>query len=126
MESATRGFLRFNLISSGRTDTNPVPGNEGVPLGRNFSFTDVKVANCGSLVEGYEISPIKPVDGLVISNLFGNSEKGIILVNMINVALSGINVKTTHGAPLSISNVTGVGLEGAVPYHPAPPVSANQ
>jgi hypothetical protein len=126
VESATKGFLRFNLITSGRTDTNPVPGNKGIPLGSNFHFSDVKVANCGSLVDGYEISPIKPLKGLAISNVFGNSEKGIILANMIDVALSGINVKIAHGAPLSTANVTGVGLEGVVPYHPTPPGSGNQ
>jgi polygalacturonase len=126
VESATKGFLRFNLISSGRTDTNPVPGNEGVPLGSSFHFSDVKVANCGSLVDGYEISPIKPLDGLTISNLSGNSEKGIVLVNMINVALSRINVKIAHGTLLSIADVAGVGLEGAVLYHPTTRASANQ
>ena len=126
VESATKGFLRFNLISSGRTDTNPVPGNDGIPLGSSFYFSDVKVANCASLVDGYEISPVKPLDGLTISNLSGNSQKGIILVNMTDVVLTGINVKIAHGPFLSTSNVTGAGLEGAVPYHPTSRPSANQ
>jgi len=126
VESATKGFLRINLISSGRTDTNPVPGGKGIPLGSNFAFSDIKVANCGALVDGYEISPTKPLDGLTISNIFGNSEKGIMLANMLNVALSGINVKISRGALMSTSNVKGAGLEGAVPYIPAPPTTRNQ
>ena len=126
VESATKGFLRINLISSGRTDTNPVSGGKGIPLGSNFAFSDIKVANCGSLVDGYEISPTRPVDGLTISNLVGNSERGIILANMINVALSGIKVKITRGELMSMANVKGVGLEGAVPYIPAPPTTRNQ
>jgi len=124
--SAKKGFLRINLLSSGRTDTEPVPGNEGVPQGRDFHFSDIKIANCGSLVDGYEISSIKPLDGLAISNLTGASEKGITLVNMKNVMLSGIGVQPAHGPLLSINNVTGAGLEGAAPYHPALAPTTNQ
>jgi hypothetical protein len=45
---------------------------------------------------------------------------------MNHVMLSGIDVKPAHGPLLSISNVTGAGLQGAAPYHPALAPTANQ
>jgi hypothetical protein len=45
------GFLRFNILSSGIQDQEPVPGDEGIPTIRNFRFSNVRVADCLILVE---------------------------------------------------------------------------
>jgi hypothetical protein len=42
----------------------------------------------------------------------------MVLVNVIDATLKGIDVKGFSGPLLSISNVTGSGLDGAVPYRP--------
>src|SRR5262249_38126439 len=41
------GFLKVNLTSAGNLNTadDPVEGRAGIPLGRNFCFTDVRVTN---------------------------------------------------------------------------------
>jgi polygalacturonase len=118
VESATRGFLRINLISSGLIGEDPVPGQRGIPVGANFSFSNVTVAKCKSLVDGFEISAMKPLTGLTLSNISGTTEKGITLYNMKNVAISGVDVTVTKGPLLSTANTTGSGLDKAEPYEP--------
>ncbi len=108
--TAPGGFLRVNLLSSGIQDPEPVPGDEGIPSAKNFSFTDVKV-NCGTLVEAVSISPVKPVNGFSIVNVTGTCQKGIALANIVHAELRDIHV-TGYEAPfLTQTNVQGIGLE---------------
>jgi polygalacturonase len=119
VQSATGGFLRINLLTSRTEGNDAVPGIEGIPSTKNFQFTDVKVANCTTLIDAGSISPIKPLDGLTVANITGQCTRGIILANMTGVNLSGIDVKLTGGGPLlSIWNVTGTGLDNAVTTRP--------
>ncbi|HEX2861131.1 MAG TPA: family 16 glycoside hydrolase, partial [Lacunisphaera sp.] len=120
------GFLRINLTVGGNTNTadDPVPGIVGYPEARNLSFKNVRLANASVIVEGAQVSAEKPVDGLTLTNITGTAAKGITLVHARRVALSGINVTGLTGPLLATENVTGTGLEGAVPYvapKPAPP-----
>ena len=48
----TGGFLRFNILSSGIQDENPVPGDEGIPTLKNFRFSNIRVKDCPLLVDG--------------------------------------------------------------------------
>jgi polygalacturonase len=118
VESATGGFLRVELLNSGHTDSDPVPGDEGVPLGKNFSFTNVKLVQCNALIKATSISPIKPLENLTVSNVTGQCEKGIVLANVIHANLSGIDVAIASGPKLTIWNTTGVGLDGAIVAKP--------
>jgi polygalacturonase len=104
------GFLRVNLLSSGIQDPEPVPGDEGIPFARNFSFTDVRV-NCGTLVEAASISPVKPVDGFSIVNVTGTCKKAITLANITRAELRDIHVTGYEGPFLTQTNVQGIGLE---------------
>ena len=124
--SATGGFLRLNLLNSGRTDTGAqaVAGDEGIPFGRQFSFSNVQVAKCGRLVDATLISPQKCVDGLTLSNITGTCQKGMQLCNIVHADLSGISVSGFSGALLATNNVTGKGLDGAAPYRSAPATGA--
>lgn len=108
------GFLRFNILGSGLQDQVPVPGAEGIPTIRNFSFSNVKVEDVPVLVEGTSIHPRKPLDGFVLANVTGTCRKGITLANIKNARLKDIKVSGFAGPLLSVNNVSGSGLKDAV------------
>jgi hypothetical protein len=107
------GFLRINLISSGNSNTtdDPVEGLAGYPLGRNFRFSNVRVVNCTKLVDARDISPQKPLEGLLLANITGNCTNGISLANISGANLRGIHVTGCIGALLMRTNVQGSGLK---------------
>jgi polygalacturonase len=106
------GFLHINLISSGNKNTvdDPVEGPAGYPLGRNFCFSNVRVA-CTTLVDAREISAEKPLEGLVLKHITGTCTKGIAMQNVTKAVLQDIKVTGYSGPFLSQTNVQGVGLE---------------
>lgn len=59
------GFLKINLVSAGNLNTSddPVEGDAGIPSGRNYSFSNIRVTNCTRLVDARDISPQKPLAG---------------------------------------------------------------
>lgn len=110
-----QGFLRFNILNSGLQDPNPVPGDAGIPTIRNFRFTNIHVDDVPVLVDGSAIHPHKPLDGLVLENITGTCGRGIELANTTHAVLRNIKVTGFTGPLLSTHNVTGRGLEDAVP-----------
>ena len=62
---------------------------------------------------------LKPLDGFTIENLTGTCSKGMTLANMTHVKLLNIKVQGFTGPLLQTSNVSGDGLEDAVPFTPA-------
>ncbi len=123
------GFLRLNLLDSGKQDQFPVPGLEGIPTVRNFTFERIKVTDVPVLVEAVNIHPDKPLDGFTLKDITGAAGKGMSLANIRNVVLKGIDVKVAEGPLLAVDNVTGKGLEGATPLPPTlrpPDVVATQ
>jgi len=109
------GFLRINLLSSGIQDAVPVPGLDGVPTARNVVIENVKVTDVPMLVDALAVHPLKPVTGLVLSNITGTCRKGIQLAHMRGVTLRGIHVTGYEGPLLRTVDVTGTGLAGAEP-----------
>jgi len=120
------GFLQVNLISSGNANTvdDSVAGLPGYPLGKNFSFSNVRVA-CTTLVDVTKISTEKPLQGLVLANITGTCTKGISLANITGAELKDIKVTGFTGPLLATDNATGTGLEGAVKFV-APPARAQR
>lgn len=118
--SCTGAFLRINLLQSGKQDPEPVPGEEGIPLARNLSFSNVRLADCGGLVEATLIPPTKPVEGLSIARVTGECRKGMALAHIRDVRLSEITVTGFDGPLLRTEDVTGTGLEGAAPLATQP------
>ena len=108
--TAPGGFLRINLTASGIKDAEPVTGDEGIPLAKNFSFKDVKV-DCGTLVDAAQTSPEKPINGFSIIDVSGTCKKAITLANLTNAVLRDIHVTGYEGPFLTQTNVQGVGLE---------------
>ena len=104
------GFLRINLLNSGIQDPEPVPGDEGIPVARNYRLDGVKV-DCGTLVDAASISPVKPLDGFSLADISGTCRKAIALANMTHVELRGIHVTGYEGPFLTQTNVQGAGLE---------------
>ncbi|HEX4341743.1 MAG TPA: glycoside hydrolase family 28 protein, partial [Verrucomicrobiae bacterium] len=101
------GFLKVNLTSAGNLNTSddPVEGLAGYPLGKNYRFSNVTVTNCTRLVDAKDISPMKPMEGLVLANITGTCSNGISLANISGVKLSGIHVSGYNGAFLTQTNV---------------------
>jgi hypothetical protein len=95
-----------------------LPGLDGIPTVRNFTFSDIRVTDVPVLVLADEIHPDKPLDGFVLTNLTGTCQKGIVLANMKNVVLRKIEVTGFAGPLISIDHVTGSGLAGAAPLEP--------
>lgn len=112
------GFLRFNILGSGLQDQVPVPGDEGIPTIKNFSFSNIRVSDVPILVDGTAIHPNKPLDSFVLNNVSGTCGKGIALANIKNVRIQNIKVTGYLGPLLGINNVTGSGLEGATAINP--------
>lgn len=115
VSGALAGFLRLNNMNSGKQDEFPVQGIEGIPAFRNFTFRNVHVTDVPHLVQGAEITPEKPLVGLVLENITGTCKRGMILANCKDVHLSGIKMTGFEGPLLETENVTGTGLQGAVP-----------
>lgn len=119
-------FLRINLVKGGNTSTadDPVEGLVGYPTARNLTFSNIKMNGGKALVVGTEVSALKPLHGLTITNVTGPATAGMTLANMTGVVLKDIKVTGIKGALLGTSNVTGTGLEGAetIPAPVDPPV----
>lgn len=118
VSGAQQGFLRFNILNSGKQDKFPVPGDEGIPTIRNFRFSNIRVTDMPTLVDGVGIHPHKPLEGFSLTNVTGTCTKGIFLANIHRAQLSGIHVTGYSGPLLNTWQVTGTGLTGAVPLDP--------
>jgi polygalacturonase len=107
------GFLKINLVGAGNLNTSddPVEGDAGIPLGRNYSFSDVRVKNCPRLVDAKDISPQKPLAGFSLANITGTCTNGISLANITGAKLKNINVTGYQGQLITKTNVQGSGLE---------------
>jgi hypothetical protein len=107
--SADGAVLRINFLNSGKEGPDPVPGEEGVPLGRNFRFSNVRFVGAGRVTET-TIPAAKPIEGLILENWTGSAKNGLQLENVKGIELRNIRVKVSEGPVLKTENVTGTGL----------------
>ncbi len=115
---AQQGFLRLNNLNSGKQDEFPVPGDAGIPLFREFHFSNIRVTNLPALVKATEIHPRKPLVGFSLTNVTGTCATGIALANMKDVVIRNVQVTGFEGPLIRIENVTGTGLKGAAKIDP--------
>ena len=94
---AKQGFLRLNNLNSGKQDEFPVPGDAGIPLFREFHFSNIRVTDMPVLVQATEIHPRKPLVGFSLTNVTGTCAKGIALANMKNVVIRNVKVTGFDG-----------------------------
>jgi polygalacturonase len=101
------GFLKINLVSAGNSNTanDTVEGDVGIPLGKKFSFANVRVSHCARLVDAKDISPEKPLEGLSLANITGTCTNGIALANVVGAKLKNIHVTGCQGVFLTQTNV---------------------
>src|SRR5215469_10210505 len=101
------GFLKINLVSAGNVNTSddPVPGEAGIPVGRNYSFSNIRLADCSRCVDAKDISPEKPLAGFSLVNITGSCTNGITLANITGARLEGIHLTVAHGSVLTETNV---------------------
>ncbi|MCW0199720.1 glycosyl hydrolase family 28 protein [Sphingopyxis sp.] len=118
VSGAGYGFLRLNFLDSGKQDQFPVPGRDGIPAVRNFTFERIRVKDVPILVEAVNIHPDKPLEGFTLRGISGTCGHGITLANMRGVALEGLDVNVFAGSKVAVVNVTGKGLEGAAALVP--------
>ncbi len=107
------GFLRINLIVGGNTNTadDPVTGLVGYPEARNLSFSNVRLNNAASVVDGTQVAPEKPVLGLRLSNITGIAAKGLTLAHVRGAEFRDLHVTVAAGPLLTLDDVQGTGLE---------------
>jgi polygalacturonase len=103
-------LIRLSLLDSGKQDEAPVPGLEGILTVKNLRFSNIRVTDVATLVDGTSVNPEKPVDGFSLVNVTGSCAKGIYLANMRRVELAKIKVTGYSGPLIDIHNVTGTGL----------------
>lgn len=108
-----QGFLRINILDSGKQDPFPVAGRDGIPTIKDFHFAHIRVHDVPVLVDAAAIHPDKPLDGLSLTDITGTCAKGISLANIRHAVLKDIKVTGFAGPLLTAHNVTGSGLEGA-------------
>jgi hypothetical protein len=118
VEGAREGFARFNLVSAGIKDAEQVTGDDAIPRVRDIRFSDIRLANCGGIVEAFLVSPERPIVNLTIDDIRGASTKGIALANVTGANISNITVTGVVGPLLATKNVTGSGLNGAADLVP--------
>ncbi len=117
------GAFRINFLNSGKKDEFQVPGLRGIPHLADFRFRQVRVHDAPQLLEGWEIHPDRPLDGLVLQDISGTCAKGIQLANVRKADITRVHLEGLSGPLLSTVNVAGVGLKAAVPM-PAPEAPA--
>jgi hypothetical protein len=108
-----QGFLRINVLNSGKQDEFPVPGNAGVPEVRDLRFSNIRVHDVPVLVRATEIDPGKPLVGFTLENVSGTCAEGIFLANIKGAVIRNVRVTGYSGKLLNVQNVTGTGLAGA-------------
>jgi len=109
-----QGFLQITNTNTGKDDgVADVIGEAGIPLFKNFRFSNMRVTDVPDLVDAKLLTPAKPMDGLTLENITGTCKKGMELAYVKNVRLRGIQVTGYTGPLLAIAEVTGTGLEGA-------------
>jgi hypothetical protein len=114
LDTSSKTCIGINLVNKGIVGTHPVTGEDAVPVMKNVSFNNITI-HAGTLVDGSNVLIDKPVDGFTLTNVTGTCKKAISLANVVNAKLANIKVTGYAGPLIEIQNVTGSGLESAVP-----------
>ncbi len=122
-------FIGIDLMSKGTAAAEQVTGDVAQwTLTRNFNFKNIKLNNVGYIVQvqpgtgrsaqntttnepNVGIPPARPMEGLTLSNITGTARHGLVLTNMTKVNFNGINVTGFSGPLLTMTNVSGSGLD---------------
>ncbi len=114
LKASTKIFVSINPRDTGIVGIDPLTGDESVPQVSHISISNA-IVNCGTLLDASHTLALKPIDGLSFSNITGSCRRGILLANVANADLSNLNLTGFSGPLLQTRNVSGTGLENAVP-----------
>ena len=103
-------FIGIDLLNKGVQDSEPVPGAESFACVKGIKISNV-VVHCTNLVAGANVPVEKPIDGFSLSNVTGTCKKAITLCNVVNADFRDLKVTGYTGAFLTVTNVTGIGLD---------------
>ena len=91
-------------------DPEPLPGLEGITRMGDIRIEDIRMQ--GGMVARVQGDADKPVKGLAINSISGRARRGLAISNANGVQLENLACEVEEGARVSITNVTGTGLEG--------------
>lgn len=104
-------FLGIELTDKGIQASDPVLGDpDQWTLLSGIRFDHIRVDNVAYLLKAREIPPARPVDGFTLADVRGTCGHALVMANMKNVSLTGIQVTKYSGPFLTQSHVEGTGL----------------
>ena len=104
-------FLGIELTDKGIQASDPILGDpdEWTQLS-GLRFDHIRVDNVAYVLLAQEIPPTRPIDGFSLTDVKGTCEHALVMANMKNVSLTGIQVTNYRGPFLTESHVQGTGL----------------
>ncbi len=114
LDTSSKTCLGINLVNKGIVGADPILGLDGITVMSRIALSNITI-HAGILVDGLNVPLEKPIDGLSLTHVTGHCKTGISLANVVNARLKDIHVTGYKGPLLMVENVTGTGLEGAVP-----------
>jgi polygalacturonase len=112
LDSAAGQAVQVDMNVKYNIDPQPLAPPEGITRVTAIRVEDMKVDG-GVVLDAVGVGE-KPIAGLVLSHVSGTCKKGLIIRNATGVELSDITVEGFAGPKLTVENVQGTGLEGAV------------
>ena len=105
-------FIGIDLMTKGIQASDPVTGTpDKWARVQKLKFTHIQVHDVADLVLGKSISAERPIDGFVLSDITGTCRRGITLANVVKADFNALNVTGFTGPLLTLTDVTGRGLE---------------
>lgn len=104
-------FLDIELTDKGIQASDPIMGDpdQWTQLS-GIHFDHIRVDNVSYLLLAQEIPPARPIDGFSLANVQGTCGHALVMANMKNVSLTGIQVTNYRGPFLTETHVEGTGL----------------
>jgi hypothetical protein len=104
-------FLGIELLDKGIQASDPIVGDpdEWTQLS-GIRFDHIRVSNVSFLLRAQGIPSQRPVDGFSLTDIKGTCKHALVMANMKNVSLAGIQVTNYSGPFLTESHVEGTGL----------------
>ena len=112
LDSAAGQAVQIVMNVKYNPDPQPLPPPEGITRVAGIRVENLKMDG-GVVLDAVGVRE-RPIAGLALSHVSGTCKKGMTLRNATGVELSDITVTAFAGPMVTVENVQGTGLEGAV------------